>query len=498
MEFSTTFGMPVPKRDAVSNDPSDPFHILVLGDFGARQSYGSPVRIDRDDFDDVFRKMDVNVSLALEPGAPELELKFAEFDDFHPDNLFDRLPLFESLRMRRARLMSAETFAEEAALIMNASGSTANTGPNAVDDDDAGPVVDAGDVLNMAVEQAQSRQKSFAEQIADGQLNIDDYVRQVVEPYVVAKADPRQAEFIAALDEAIADTMRKVLHHPKFQQLEAVWLGLRMLVRRLETDTQLKLSVVSVSKEQLSSDLSNDDLSRSQLYDKLVTSTNVAGAASWSVVIGNYVFDESAEDVQLLGRIADIQRAAGSIMIAGGSPTILGCPDLFGSPHCEDWNTASDEVAERWQALQSLPAARHVALMLPRLLARQPYGAKSSPIESFVFDEIPNGLAHEDYLWMNGAFGVGVLLGNAFSQAGWQMNSSIAKELDRMHLYIYEADGESKMKPCAEIELNLATESLIAERGLSAIYSIRSRDAVRIPAIRSLSSQDPSLAAFRT
>ena len=92
MEFSTTFGMPVPGRDAVPNDPSDPFHILVLGDFGSRQLSESPVRIDRDDFDDVFRKMDVNVSLALEPGAPELELGFAEFDDFHPDNLFDRLP----------------------------------------------------------------------------------------------------------------------------------------------------------------------------------------------------------------------------------------------------------------------------------------------------------------------------------------------------------------------------------------------------------------------
>ena len=99
---------------------------------------------------------------------------------------------------------------------------------------------------------------------------------------------------------------------------------------------------------------------------------------------------------------------------------------------------------------------------------------------------------------MNGAFGVGVLLGNAFSRAGWGLNSSVAKELDRMPLYVYDDGGESKIKPCAEIELNLATESLIAGSGLSAIYSIRSRDAVRIPAIRSLSNQEATLAASWT
>lgn len=494
MEFSAQFGMPIPQQNAVERDSSDPFHILVLSDLGTKKPSDSPIRIDRDDFDDVFTRLDVKLTLALEPGAPEFEISFSELDDFHPDNLFERLPLFETLRTQRRRLKNNATFAEESAAILSAAG-TPNSAPSQDDSTPPDPNVDTGDLLNMAVAEAQSRQKSFVEQIAEGQLNIDDYIRQIVGPFVVAKSDPRQEEFVAGIDEAIAATMRRILHHPKYQQLEAAWLGVRMLIRRIETDAKLKISVLSLSKQQLANDLSTgDDLSQTRLYKHLVTSVDVPGAAPWSVVIGDYVFSEEEADVLTLGQLAQIHQAGSTVMIAAASPTIMGCQDLFATPDANDWQPA-DEATQLWQQLRSLASTQHVSLLLPRILARQPYGVKSSPIDAFAFEELPDGRSHNDYLWMNSAFGAAVLLGNAFSRTGWDIPSSISTDVDRLDIYVYKDGGESQIKPCAEVELSVSTETVFAQFGLSATYSVRGSDSVKIPAIRSLFVGDSSLAA---
>ena len=81
-------------------------------------------------------------------------------------------------------------------------------------------------MLDQAVDLAQARQAPLEEQVIAGTVNWDDYVRQLVAPYLVEKADPKQAEMLANIDETIAEAMRKVLHHPRFQQLEATWKGL--------------------------------------------------------------------------------------------------------------------------------------------------------------------------------------------------------------------------------------------------------------------------------
>ena len=45
-----------------------------------------------------------------------------------------------------------------------------------------------------------------------------------------------------------------------------------------------------------------------------------------------------------------------------------------------------------------------------------PYGKKTSPLESFDFEEFPDTPVHEDYLWGNPAFAVALLLAQSFSR----------------------------------------------------------------------------------
>ncbi|MDB4614147.1 type VI secretion system contractile sheath large subunit, partial [bacterium] len=402
-----------------------------------------------------------------------------------------KLELFSSLRTRRSRLKNTKTFDEEAAAIIasNPSAPSPETAEGESATESCDPAtLNVEDLFGETLAQTQLEQQSVVEQIAGGQFNIDDYVRKLVEPFVVAKADPRQAEFINGVDDAIAATMRKLLHHPAFQQLEAAWTGMQMLVRRLETDSKLSIHIINISKQQLADDVSGDDLTQSQLYKLLlVESTSVAGAEPWKLVVGNITCDEGPEDSELVGRVARIHAAAGSVFVAAASPSVVGA-DLVQSSDPDDWTPLVGECTERWNRLRALPEATHVALAMPRILGRLPYGKATDPIDSFAFEEIPDGQVHADHLWLNPAFGVATLLGAAFTTGVW------STELDHLPISIYNDGTESVVKPCAEVELILRAGDVLSASGLTAVHTVRDQGMVLIPTVRSLSLDQNKLA----
>ena len=87
--------------------------------------------------------------------------------------------------------------------------------------------------------------------------------------------------------------MRRLLHHPNFQALEAAWRSVYFLVRRLETGSALKLCLLDISKQDLAADLlAVDDLTSSGTYRLLVEQTvGTAGGMPWALLLGAYTFD---------------------------------------------------------------------------------------------------------------------------------------------------------------------------------------------------------------
>ena len=76
-------------------------------------------------------------------------------------------------------------------------------------------------------------------------------------PFVRAGAPARtRMRWSAAVDEALSDAMRAVLHHPDFQNAESLWRGVDFLLRRLETSHQLQVHLIDLSAEELAADLS--------------------------------------------------------------------------------------------------------------------------------------------------------------------------------------------------------------------------------------------------
>src|SRR3546814_7389721 len=86
-----------------------------------------------------------------------------------------------------------------------------------------------------------------------------ELLRHLVGPHVVPAADPRQDALVAQVDEALAGTMRRILHHPDFQTLESLWRSVDMLVRRLETGGSLQIVLYDISAEEIAADLAAAD-----------------------------------------------------------------------------------------------------------------------------------------------------------------------------------------------------------------------------------------------
>jgi type VI secretion system protein ImpC len=152
------------------------------------------------------------------------------------------------------------------------------------------------------------------------------------------------------------------LHHPDFQSIEAAWRALYFMASRLETDSDLKLYVFDVSKPELAADLgSSDDLRPTATYKVLVEDTvETPGGEPWWVLVGNYSFDRTREDAELLGRIAKIARRAGAAFISGGG-RVLGC-----SPWLQHRTLVIGIHQFRrrraWEALRGLPEASYLVL----------------------------------------------------------------------------------------------------------------------------------------
>jgi type VI secretion system protein ImpC len=372
---------------------------LVLGDFGGRSA--EPLTVDRDNIDAVLTRLEVTLA----------GLRMRGVEDFHPDNLYARMDEFAALR------------SEEEEPAPERSGST--------------PRADLEEIL---------RPSSLLEQITGGGDPFQQYVRDLARAAAApAKAD--DAPRIAALSER----MRALLHHPRFQAMEAAWRGLDFVVRQAD-DESAKVHVAQFSRGDLTQDLADaTNLRATRVYALL-------HARPWRGVFGLYSFGSPAEDIELLGRIALIASDAHAPFVAEGSV----------------------DMGEHWSELQKVPEADHLALALPRFLLRLPYGAKTSTIDSFAFEEMPAAPKHAEYLWGHPALAVLTVLARAAEDGDEKL------DLRGLPVHNYQLDGEWTMTPCAEVWMTEHHVRALIELGMIPLVSFRDQDRVRVAGLRAI------------
>jgi len=435
-------------------EPDAPFRILVAGDFtGGSGRVRKAIEVDRDNFDDVMKRL--APALRLPFGKAEAAIEFRELEDFHPDRLFERLPPFQALRALRRRLADETTFREAAVQLS----------PPEAPRPPGGAVPAGSDVLRAIMGEAPRAPAPAPARGADWDRMLGEMVSKYTEP----KPDPRQPELIARTDAAITGEMRGVLRHPAFQSLEAAWRGLHFLVRRLETGEDLKVFLLDLPPEELLTAAGLGALRRVAVYE----GTGTIGAAPWALIAGLYSF--SGEHEGVLAQIASIAHSAGAPFLSGLGPSVVGLKSVF------------DE-------LRRSAAARWVGLAMPRFLLRLPYGKNADSTESFAFEEMPEPVEHERYLWGNPAIACAYLIGEAFSRYGWELRPGVLRDIDGLPLHLYESEGEKRLKPCAEILMTDEAAELLMARGFIPLASLKDTDQVRVVRFQSIASPAAPLA----
>jgi type VI secretion system protein ImpC len=437
--------------------------------------------------------MDVSLALRLAgESGPETTFRFHTLDDFHPDRLLERTPAFGALRRTRAELEDPSTFAEAASTVRSWMGTAASAPPTpeAPAPESAAPSASEDVVADLL---ASAREKA-----ARRPTDVDRFVRGIVAPHSVPADDPDVPELVAAVDAMIGSWIRSALHHPAFRDLEAAWRGLAWLVDRVETDSQLQIWLLDVSKAELALDLrAAGRLELSGWRKILVTQAReTTDAEPWAAVGALYAFDRTVEDVALLARLARVAREAGAPLLAEASPGVVGSAGFAEAPDPSDWmpGAPDDPSAQIWAALRELPETRWLGLAAPRFLLRLPYGEETDPTETFEFEEMPEGARHEDYLWGGPALVCLELLGQAFAESGWRLKPGSAQEVGGLPLHVFKADGEPRIKPCAEVALSGRALDAMLEAGIMPLVSAYGRDVVRLARFQSIASPPAPLA----
>jgi type VI secretion system protein ImpC len=485
-------------------DPEMPFRILIIGDFSGRENRGLseskdppagrlPFEIDRDNLDEVIAKLSPEIKLSLnDKDSFSVTVGFKELDDFHPDRLYERLEIFQAFREIRGILDNPRTF-EDAAKVIRIRTRLEPEPTNAIQTEkQKSPKPESNtfgtsDLLDEIIEASDGRAKEARPSSDTAEWSA--FLRKIVKPHLVPNDDPQQAELKAKVDTASAGLMATVLHHPDFQAIEAAWRAVHFLVSGIETDTHLRLYLLDISRAELAADLaSTEDLRLTATYKFLVEQTVATfGGEPWAVLAGNYIFDHSRKDAELLGRMAKIAKKAGAPFIAGAHSHLVGCESLAENPEPNDWKRHIDaEDARAWEALRRLPEASYLGLVLPRFLLRLPYGADTDPIEYFEFEEMPDSPTHSHYLWGNPAYACVLLLAQGFSKYGWGLRPGIIQDIDGLPMYICQEDGETRIKPCAEVLLTERTAEIVLEKGLMPLLSFKDQDKVRLARFQSL------------
>lgn len=459
-----------------------PFRIAILGDFGGRAARkeqhrrSDPRPIDCDNFEQEFERMDVTLDLPPgEAGGQEIHLRFRELDGFHPDRLIDEFePLARLVRLRAGLLnpATANQAEEESGELLK--GGVPPPGPVS-----ASPAESTEGMLARLLGQTAAEQYTTS----SGQT-VDRFIRQVIGSNAPG-ASARNAELVARVETELSERLRTLLHHPKFQALEAAWRGLDFLVRN--AGEAVRLYVIDCSRAELAAAASGGDWTpaKDSIYKQLEKIRP-------GVMLGLYTF--GPQDHAILAGIARLARACQSAFVAGASPRLVGCSSFGVQPDADDWTTGSPDEAENFEALRRTPEAAHLGLAAPRFLLRQPYGESSDPIETFPFEEMAANPEHEAYLWGNPALLCGYLLATAAADDALDSEFEEGGEVSGLPLHKFTSNGETQVKPSAEAWLNERAAGAILSHGIMPVASIRGRDAVQLMTLQSVSNPPGPLA----
>ena len=233
---------------------------------------------------------------------------------------------------------------------------------------------------------------------------------------------------LAELDEAMTRLANAILHHPRFQRLEALWRGVELVVDAADEADVVNVRVLDVRWGEIARDLERAvEFDQSSLFQKIYSEEfGMPGGTPYGVLVVDHELQHkprpgrAADDLSTVTGLAQIAQASFAPVILGASPPLFGLETFreFGLPIDLRAVFRGNEYG-RYKRFRQSEEARFVGLTVPRVLLRLPWSRQRSVATGFPYSEDRFGRPVSGHLWGNAGFAFATILIRAFIQYRW-------------------------------------------------------------------------------
>ena len=351
------------------------------------------------------------------------------------------------------------------------------------------------DVTKQTVEKEES---SLLDQIVDqgrfgaepaarerGKGLIKSFVSEVLQGSITIAADTEAMinARIAQIDHLVSIQLNEIMHNAELQKLEGTWRGLKYLLSQTNTSTQLKIKVLNVSKKELLRDLQRAaEFDQSATFKKVYEEEfGVFGGHPFGALVGDYDFGKSGQDIELLEKMSQVAAASHAPFLTNAAPEMMNLDDFTQLDAPRDLAKVFDSTEyAKWKSFRESEDARYVALALPRMLLREPYGKATVPLEAFDYEEGVDGTDHSKYLWGNASWALASRVTQAFGKYGWCATIRGVESgglVEGLPVHNFRTDaGDVAMKCPTETPITDRREKELADLGFAPLVHCKGTD----------------------
>lgn len=322
-------------------------------------------------------------------------------------------------------------------------------------------------------------QKPFARDL------VEEFVKQVLEQGNTLSNDSVTFinQRIQQIDDLIAIQLNEFMHTDEFRALEGSWRGLNYLVMNSETSTHLKLRLMPATKKELLDDLEKAvEFDQSALFKKVYEEEyGTYGGHPYSCLVGDYEFTRHPMDMELLSKLSQVAAAAHAPFISGAHPRLFDFDSFeeMGKPRDLSKIFESLELI-KWTSFRDSEDSRYVALVLPHVMMRLPYGANTLPAEGLNFEEDVAGADSKKFCWTNAAYAMGTKLTDAYAKYKWLAAIRGVEGgglVEGLPAYTYKtADGDIALKCPTEVVITDRREKELSDLGFISLVHCKGTD----------------------
>jgi type VI secretion system protein ImpC len=238
-----------------------------------------------------------------------------------------------------------------------------------------------------------------------------------------------------------------------------------------------------VSKKDLFKDLEKaSEFDQSSLFKKIYEEEfGQLGGQPYGMLVGDYEFGRNAEDISLLKMLSNVAAAAHAPFVSAASPKLFNMESYTELANPRDLAKVFESADyAAWKSFRESEDSRYVALTLPRVLARLPYGENFKKVHEFNFEEFVDGKTHEKYSWMSSAWAYGARITDAVAKYGWMARTRGVEgggKVEGLPVHTFPTDdGDVAMKCPTEIAISDRREFELSNLGFMPLLHAKGRD----------------------